>query len=197
MKKIGIFAGTFDPIHNGHLAFAQAALEQGLEKVWFIVEPRPRRKQGVHALEHRQTMVKLAIKNKKKLGQIILEQARFTPHETIPVLQARFKGYKLVLLFGGDVLNHIAHWPHIQKLASSVELLIASREEDEDALKKTLINLEKTRSLNFNYKFLDSDNAAISSSKLRLALKHQKLVTEIPSTVKTYIEREQLYASAD
>src|SRR5258708_1287895 len=93
VKKIPIFAGTFDPVHEGHLAFAQAALEEGLEKVMFLVEPRPRRKQGVRALEHRTAMVQLAIADEPQLSTIVLEQARFSVNETLPVLRARFSGY--------------------------------------------------------------------------------------------------------
>src|SRR5688572_18703158 len=142
IKKIGIFSGTFDPIHEGHLAFAQAALEQGLEKVWFLVEPRPRRKQGVRALEHRQAMVGLAIESEPKFGQIMLEQARFTAHETLPVLQARFKGRQLVLLFGDDVLSHIADWPDVQKLVQAIELMIAVRKDEAEKVVDNLKYLE-------------------------------------------------------
>ncbi len=194
MKKVGIFSGTFDPIHEGHLAFARAALDAGLEKIWFIVEPRPRRKQGVRAMEHRRAMVNLTIKNEKKFGQIILEQARFTPHETIPVLQARFKGRRLVLLFGSDVLGHIAHWPHIQQLASSVDLLIASRQKDEKSVRDTLHKLEKTRSLHFIYEFVRPDKSDVSSSKIRLAIKKGQTPMDLPHQVAAYIEREKLYS---
>ncbi|MCA9332160.1 adenylyltransferase/cytidyltransferase family protein, partial [Candidatus Saccharibacteria bacterium] len=52
MKKVGIYAGSFDPIHKGHIALAEQAIQQcGQDKVFFMVEPRPRRKQGVKALE--------------------------------------------------------------------------------------------------------------------------------------------------
>jgi nicotinate-nucleotide adenylyltransferase len=127
LKKFGVFAGTFDPLHNGHLAFARQALRSGLDKVYFLPEPRPRRKQGVRALEHRQGMIEVAIQDDTRLGLIKLEQARFTPYETLPVLQQRFPNAEIVLLFGDDVLRHIADWPRIAELADSVRLLIATR----------------------------------------------------------------------
>src|SRR5688572_27140829 len=105
--KIGIYSGTFDPIHLGHVAFAKEALKQcGLEKVYFLVEPRPRRKQGVKALEHRQAMVELAIAKEPALGSIILDHARFSVRQTLPVLQARFEGSEIVFLMGDDMLAH-------------------------------------------------------------------------------------------
>lgn len=196
MKKIGIFAGTFDPVHTGHLAFAQAALDAGLEKVWFVVEPRPRRKQGVRALEHRQAMVELAIADEPRFGSIVVEQARFTPNETLPPLMARFKGYKLVLLFGDDVLGHIAHWPHIQSLARSVDLMIATRRHDQAELEERMQAIESNRQLHFNYGFVHPDKPAISSSRLRLVLKKRHATRSIPKSVQDYIAAHRLYFSA-
>ena len=195
MKKIGIYAGTFDPIHNGHVAFANAALDAGLEKVMFVVEPRPRRKQGVRALEHRLAMVQLAIKDNPKLGTIILEQARFTPHETLPLLQNRFKGYELVLLFGEDVIGHIAHWPHIEELVSSVSLMVAARQGDNVMLTEMFNTLQTTRNLAFRYSFVDPQCPNISSSNIRVQLKQRKQPSDIPIVVWEYIRSHRLYVS--
>lgn len=195
MSKVGIFAGTFNPIHDGHLAFAQAALDAGLEKVWFLVEPRPRRKQGVRALEHRQAMVGLAIETNPKFGQIILEQARFTPHETLPILQARFNGRDLVLLFGDDVLSHIADWPHVEKLIDSVELMIGLRKTESQKMLHSMKYLEKSRGFSFRYTCLYPDKPLVSSSRLRLALKKRQSVTTVPPAVLDYIRKKRLYSS--
>lgn len=196
MKKIGIYAGTFDPIHNGHLAFAQAALNAGLEKVMFLVEPRPRRKQGVRALEHRLAMVQLAIKDHPGMGSIMLEQARFTPHETLPVLQNRFKGYQLVLLFGDDVITHIAHWPHVEELVSSVELMIAARQNDEANLNHMFKSFETARHLYFAYQFVDPQCSHISSTKIREQLKKRLQPPDLPEGIWSYIRSHRLYVSA-
>ncbi len=195
MKKIGIYAGTFDPIHEGHLAFARAALDAGLEKVMFLVEPRPRRKQGVRALEHRLAMVQLAIQDNPRLGSIIIEQARFTAHETLPLLQNRFKGYQLVLLFGDDVIAHIANWPHIDELVASVELMVATRQDDERALAETFSIIEKTTNLSFRYTFVDPGYPEISSSRIRLELKKRQQPADIPGNVWQYIRSHRLYSS--
>lgn len=196
LKKIGIFAGTFDPVHNGHIAFATAAVGLGLEKVMFLVEPRPRHKQGVRALEHRIAMVQLATSEQPRMGTIVLEQARFTVDETLPVLQKRFPGYKLVLLFGDDVIKHIAHWPHITDLVESTDLLIASRYSDNTQLKETMKTLEKTRNLKFQYKIIHMDEPA-ASSVIRLGLKRSETVSGLPEVVQRYIRRHKLYGPAD
>jgi nicotinate-nucleotide adenylyltransferase len=195
MKQIGIYAGTFDPIHNGHLAFAQAALDAGLEKVMFLVEPRPRRKQGVRALEHRLAMVQQAIKGQPQMGSIILEQARFTPHETMPVLQNRFKGYQLVLLFGDDVIAHISEWPHVEELVKSVELMIAVRQSSEPAIQETFKTIEATSNLTFQYRFVEPKCPGISSSHIRSVLKKRQQPVDIPESVWRYIRSHRLYVS--
>lgn len=192
MKKIGIFAGTFDPIHNGHLAFAEVALHQGVEKVMFLVEPRPRRKQGVRALEHRVAMVQMAVASKPRMGTILLEQARFTIHETLPVLQARFGGYKLVLLFGDDVISHISNWPHIDSLVGSADLLIASRHENITKLEATMQSMQQVRNLKFNYKIMQL-HEPVASSVIRLQLKRHEKADGLPTSVMNYINKHKLY----
>lgn len=199
MNKIGVFAGSFDPIHDGHFAFAKAALDHGVDKVYFLVEPRPRRKQGVRSLEHRQNMVLAAIKNEPQLGMIALGQARFSVLETLPPLRARFKGQKLALMFGDDVIkrmvDHMADWPHVDQLAKDTELIIASRRHDHNDLAKQLEMMDKDYGLKFNYQFIEPDTAGISSSRIRLAVKKGLMPTGLPSAVKNYINRHKLYST--
>lgn len=193
MKKIGIFAGTFDPIHEGHLAFARMALEHGIEKVMFLPEPRPRRKQGVRALEHRVAMVRLAIEHEPHFGMIILEQARFTMYETLPVLHARFPGHTLVLLFGDDVVDHIASWTNIEALVYDVELLIASRHKEVEDLKTKLNMLQQVTNIKFNWQIVYPARENISSSVIRRELKRHQKVTSVPAVVQNYLKKNKLY----
>ncbi|MBA3757126.1 MAG: hypothetical protein H0X02_13295, partial [Nitrosomonas sp.] len=170
-------------MHDGHLAFAATAIEAGLQKVMFLVEPRPRRKQAVRALEHRIAMVQLAIADEPSFGTIKLEHARFTVHETLPVLQARFAGFQLVFLFGDDVIQHIADWPHVDALVSGAELLIASRHSDEKNLLQTFTTLEQTRNLSFRRSFVHPNQQQMTSSRIRLGLKQREPVGGVPQPV--------------
>ena len=188
-------AGTFDPIHDGHIAFASAALDLGIEKIMFLPEPRPRRKQGVKALEHRIAMVQLAVASYPKFGTIILEQARFSAHETLPLLQARFPGHKLVLLFGEDVVHHISSWPNIEKLINICELVIASRQKDISKLESMFQILQKTTNLKFDYQIIQTDSEKVTSSKIRLAIRHGQQVSGLAPVVSSYITKNRLYAS--
>jgi nicotinate-nucleotide adenylyltransferase len=192
MKRIGIFAGTFDPIHNGHMAFAQEALATGLDMVYFLPEPRPRRKQGVRSLMHRQAMISAAIAGNKHLGLIKLEQARFTSHETLPVLQNRFPGAELTLLFGDDVLHHIADWPRVEELVRNVGLLIATRHSNQTAIQRRLQDLAATQGLAFQYQMIDTVSQC-SSSQVRDSIRSGAANTMITPAVASYIRQHRLY----
>lgn len=195
MKKIGIYSGTFDPVHEGHISFAlETAQKIGLDKVFFLPEPRPRRKQGVKALEHRVAMVKLAIKDYKNLGVIVLEQARFTPHETLPVLQARFEGAELYMLIGEDMLDHLADWPHVDKLVNGVSFIIGLRKRHSQEVAEIISNLMKTRALQLQYRLVETSNSKISSSTVRTALRRGKKMDGVNPEVWDYIVSNSLYS---
>lgn len=195
MKKIGIYSGTFDPVHEGHISFAlETAKKAGLDKVFFLPEPRPRRKQGVKALEHRVEMVKLAIKDYKNLGVIVLEQARFTPHETLPVLQARFEGAELYMLMGEDMLDHLADWPHVDELVSGVSFIIGLRKRHSQEVEEIISSMMKTRALQLQYRLVETSNSKISSSTVRTALRRGKKMDGVNPEVWDYIVSNSLYS---
>lgn len=198
MKKVGIYSGTFDPVHEGHVGFATAALEQcSLDKVFFLVEPRPRRKQGVKALEHRNAMVELAIKSHKKLGNIRLEQQRFTTVDTLPVLQERFKGAELFMLMGDDMLAHFADWPHVEQLAESITFIIGVRKYTKAEVERLVSIIQKTRGFVLRHQLFQAPEADCASSKIRLRIKRGQTPDGLHPDVLRYIAKNGLYASSN
>ncbi|MBI3624258.1 nicotinate (nicotinamide) nucleotide adenylyltransferase [Candidatus Saccharibacteria bacterium] len=195
MKKIGIFSGTFDPVHEGHISFAREALKQfKLDKVFFLVEPRPRRKQGVKAFDHRVHMVRQALRKQPRMGMIVLGQARFTPHETLPVLKARFKGAQLYMLMGEDMLDHLADWPHIKDLVQAVHFVIGIRRQSATDIRKLLDNLNQTRGLHFHCDIFRAKDSETSSSSVRSALRKGQSPAGLNPSVLRYIRRHNLYS---
>ncbi len=197
--KIGIYSGTFDPVHLGHVAFAKEALEHcELEKVYFLVEPRPRRKQGVKALEHRQAMAQLAIGNEPKLGSIILDHARFSVQQTLPVLQARFKGSQIAFLMGDDTLAHFtdAEWPGLDEFVKSTHLIIGLRERSKSEVAEQIRLIEKTRGIHINYQTFKTDQALHNSAKVRRELRRGKRADGLDDKVYKYITDHKLYLPA-
>lgn len=196
MKRVGIYSGTFDPVHEGHIAFAMTAVKAcRLDKVFFLVEPRPRRKQGIKSFEHRTNMVRLAIDDNPKLGLIVLEQARFTVLETLPQLHARFRGAVLFMLMGEDVALHLSHWPHIDDLINSTSLVVGLREGKEQTVEAQLRLLEKTRAHKLSYQLFKTNLSDYSSSKIRASLRKGKLPLGLHPEVAAYIKEQGLYAS--
>ena len=178
------------------MAFAYEAVKQcGLDKVFFLVEPRPRRKQGVKAFEHRFRMVQLAIRDESTFGAIMLEQQRFTATDTLPILTERFKGAELHMLMGDDMLSHFADWPHVEKLMSSVQFVIGLRHFDTKEVSRRVDILQRTRGLAMRYSLFQAPQADYASSKIRTAIKRGQQPSGVPAIVQAYIQAEGLYAS--
>lgn len=197
MKKVGIYSGTFDPVHDGHIAFARDAIKQrGLDKVFFLVEPRPRRKQGVKAMEHRVAMVQLAIKDDDKLGSIVLEQQRFTATDTLPVLTERFKGAELYLLMGDDMLSHFASWPHVEELIRGVKFVIGIRKFTRTEVNRRLKIIQRTRGLALDYSLFKASKSEHASTSIRMSFRKGKVPAGVNPAVAKYIQQEGLYSVA-
>lgn len=197
MQRVGIFSGTFDPVHDGHVAFARQALRAyKLDRIFFLVEPRPRRKQGVKAFQHRQKMVDLAIADDPSFGSIVLEQARFTVHQTLPILQARFKGSELFMLMGDDMLHHLGDWPHVDELLKQVGFLIGRRRISQADARAHVEALEAARGLKLQYEIFQSEHSEYASSKIRLNYKKGQTPQGLNPQVKAYIDQAGLYGSA-
>lgn len=197
MKKVGIYSGTFDPVHEGHVGFAlEAAKQCGLEKVFFLVEPRPRRKQGVKALEHRAEMVRLAVQHEPKLGSILLEQQRFSAADTLPVLQQRFKGAELHMLMGDDMLGHFADWPHVESLIKNIRFAIGIRSHAKTDVTKRLKDIQKAKGLAMNYCLFRAPGASYASRKIRQAIRSGKPPQGLAPEVMEYVLATGLYASS-
>ncbi len=196
-QKIGIFSGTFDPVHDGHVQFALDALKNNkLDRVFFMVERNPRRKQGVRAFEHRQAMVQLAISDEDQLGSIIMDQNRFTPHETLPLLKQRFGDVQLVLLAGDDMLSHMNEWPHIEELIRNVTFVFGVR-GNQSVAEELIKTIQSTKGVKFRASFIQSPHINVSSSRIRSQIKNHEIPSYIDDKVASYITDEGLYSSAD
>src|SRR4051812_4657029 len=96
MKRIGIYAGTFDPVHSGHVSFALQALKAAeLDKVYFLPERRPRNKQHVEHFGHRTAMLKRAAQPHSQFEVLEMVDISFSVERTLPKLQKQFEGDQL------------------------------------------------------------------------------------------------------
>lgn len=196
MKKVGIYPGTFDPIHMGHLALAKEAIKQNkLDKLFFLVEPRPRRKQGVKALEHRNEMVRLALQDEPLMGSIQLNQQRFTATETLPVLVKRFKDAEIIMLMGDDLLAHFAEWSHVEMLIDQLRFSIGVRSSREAEIRQRLDIIQQTTGRRMRVTLFQAPLSRYSSRIIRHEIKKGNKPDGLPSRVRKYIDSERLYSA--
>lgn len=165
MSKIGIFAGAFDPVHDGHIAFARKALENGLEKVYFLPEANPRMKPNVSDINERISIISKEIEHYPNFETIRLKQNNFEVQSVLTELSQMFPDDKFVFLFGDDVIEHLASWKDLDIFASQVELMIATRKHSTDKINQMLSDF-KSEGLVFNYHIIELDQD-ISSTQIR------------------------------
>jgi nicotinate-nucleotide adenylyltransferase len=131
--RIGIFGGTFDPVHLGHLILAEQARDQGrLDQVWFVPAPRPPQKerQAITKFETRAEMLQLAIAGNQHFRISEIEKDRPGPSytaDTLRELHALHPGNEFWLLVGGDSLADLPHWREPREIVRQAGLLVMAR----------------------------------------------------------------------
>lgn len=161
--NVGIYPGTFDPLHAGHRACATTSIEQGyVDKVVFLPELSPRGKSYVAAQSKRANAIEQAFTGDDRFSVLTLDQPQFTVTDTLPVLRKCFPDDKLTLICGSDVALHIASWPRVDELLRAMDIIVAirttaSREAVESALSQ----------LSPNMYFIETDQPHVSSSMYR------------------------------
>ena len=190
--RIGIYSGTFDPVHKGHIAFALESIESAkLDKVYFAPEIKPRRKQQSSHVAHRLAMLNLAVRSYKKLAVLELPDAFFTPLKTYGRLRAKFPEDEIILLVGEDLLENMHLWPHIEILLPNIELAVGLRKNhSKQSAKKLIAELPAQPKKSF---FIKSVHAPVSSMHIRESLIANKNSKDIVESVAKYAKEQWLY----
>lgn len=193
--RVGIYSGTFDPIHPGHVAFAVAAMRAcGLDKVVFLPDPKPRNKQNVTSLSHRLALIALTIESTPGLESLKLTSERFTVKGTLPKLQSLFPDAHLTLLMGSDVARSLEHWPNVRMLLYGASLAIGLRQDDDpDAIVASLDRLGRERGVPADYTLVTAEGGSLASSKVRSSADG---LSQLPPAALAYINEHSLYESA-
>ncbi len=127
-QKIGVFAGAFDPMHNGHIKFIDdSILKYNLDRVFILIEEKSKFKNIFAELAHRKKIIELSIKNKSKIETYKPRTPNFPISSTLPDIKIKFKDAKFYLLIGSDVREHIPKWPGASELLRDIELVVAER----------------------------------------------------------------------
>ncbi|TCS94800.1 nicotinate-nucleotide adenylyltransferase [Hazenella coriacea] len=193
--KVGIFGGTFDPIHLGHLILAdQARQSASLDQVWFIPTGEPPHKKGkrVTSAHHRMKMVELAIANHTDFCLSQIELERSGPSYTIHTIQAlieKYTNYQFFLLIGADMVKDLPHWYKIKEILQFVQVIALGRPGiDLEGLSPMILDrvtwIEEGIETN------------ISSTYIRDQIKQGRSVKYIvPDAVGQYVKEQGLYGS--
>ena len=194
----GVFGGTFDPPHLGHLILASESISQlGLDRLLWVLTPEPPHKtdQPITALQQRLEMLRLAIADEPRFELSKIELTRPGPHytvETLRMLKEQAPERNLVFLMGGDSLRDLPGWYQPAELIRLCHTLGVMRRPGDDvdlgALDAQLPGLlEKVR-------FVDVPLLEISSRQIRQRVADRAVFRYyLPEQVYEYIVRVGLY----
>ncbi|EDK72471.1 cytidyltransferase-related domain [candidate division TM7 genomosp. GTL1] len=168
-RRIGIYTGTFDPVHRGHIAFCQAALEQcELDKIYIIPEHTPRRKRGIRSLSIRQRTLERALEGLDRIEMATLDEPQFTVKGSLPQLKRLAGPAEPVLLVGSDVARTLGSWDDIAELVKTMSLAIGLRRHDTPGVvKKVMQLLQQQIGLTPRYTIVDASHRFMASSYIQ------------------------------
>ena len=193
----GIFGGTFDPIHKGHIMLARAALnELNLQKVILMPAYIPPHKRDliITSDEHRYNMVNIAIQNENGFMVSDMEMRLKGDSYTARTLTLLYEQYsKLVFIVGADSFMALDTWYHPEIIFSKAVITCAFRDKyDVDALNLKADYYKRT--YNADCHFLNMPYVDISSTQIRHLLKANEDVSGyLPDGVYEYIKENSLY----
>ena len=199
MPRIGLFGGTFDPIHNGHLHIARSfADELDLESVILLPAGDPYHKTAPRtAARHRLAMAEIAAQADSRLAvsdcDIVRQGATYT-HDTVQIFRQHFPAAELWLLIGMDSLLQLHTWHRWQNLVRQCRIAAAPRPGSSLAQAPAPLQSWLAEALpQGRLHILQAEPLPISSSQIRQQLAAEHTSPDIPPTVLDYIRQHQLY----
>jgi nicotinate-nucleotide adenylyltransferase len=199
LMRLGIFGGTFDPIHLGHLILAEHCREScALDCVWFVVSGEPPHKRGDRtAVAHRLEMARIAIAGHAMFAVSEIEAKRPGPHysvETLEALRRERPGDELLFLIGADTLNDLPNWREPGRVAQMATIVVVNRPGIEEADPAALPFLGAGARTILT---VTIPPIGIASTDLRRRVSEGKSIRYmVPRGVEAYIEAQGLYRAS-
>lgn len=190
-KRIILFGGVFDPVHNGHISIANAATKEfAAEGVAFLPERVPYRKQHCTSYAHRLKMLELATQDNPRLTVLDFPDDKQTIAGTFTWVNGLYPGHSFIWLLGSDAVGMLPSWPDVNMLRGlNVELIaVANREGAVDAASIEGVS----RAVTLPVHSLDAPYPAVSSSQVRSSIVDAK--DFLPPSVYKYIAANNLYS---
>jgi len=201
-ERIGLFGGTFDPPHLGHLILASEAKSQlGLTRLLWTVTPDPPHKQDqlITALEHRLAMVRLAIEDDPSFELSEVELDRPGPHytlDTIRLVAQQNPEAEIVPVIGGDSLQDLPTWHKPRELVYAAHWVGVMRRPGEE------VNLEQLErelpGIKSKVHYVDAPLLEIASREIRSRVADGRPFRYyLPNPVYEYINEHHLYRESE
>jgi nicotinate-nucleotide adenylyltransferase len=196
--RLGLYGGTFDPIHLGHLILAEQCREAcGLDRLWLIATGSPPHKPGGRTpVGHRLEMVKIAIAGHPAFAASDIEAKRPGPHYSVETLEAIRQDHpddELFFLIGADSLADLPTWREPERIAQIATIVVVNRPGIEEADPSRLPDFGPG---SHPLAWVSIPPVGIASSDLRRRLAEGRSIRYmVPRGVEAYIEAHGLYRS--
>ena len=187
--KIGLYFGSFNPIHTGHLIIANYALnETDLEKIWFIVSPQnPFKKENQLLNEyHRLHLVRLATEGDLRIKASDIEFSLPKPSYTVNTLMylhEKYPGHQFSIIMGSDSFQNLNKWKNYEVIIKDHLIYVYKR-----------LGFEIDNTIKANLHIMNAPMLQISASQIRQFIKEKKSVRYmVPDKVFDEIEKGGYY----
>jgi nicotinate-nucleotide adenylyltransferase len=196
--RLGLFGGTFDPIHLGHLILAEGCREAcRLDRVWFIVAGAPPHKPGHRtAVADRLEMVRIAIAGHPGFEVSELETSRPGPHYSVETLEEihRQRPYEeLFFLIGADSLTDLPRWREPERIAALATVVVVERPVSTSVDAAPLCWPDLGASAR-PFEMVKIPPIGIASNDLRRRVAERRSIRyQVPRGVEAYIDAHGLY----
>jgi nicotinate-nucleotide adenylyltransferase len=196
MMKVGLYFGSFNPIHIGHLAISGYMTEYaGLDQVWFVVSPHNplKKKETLLADHHRLYMTELAIGDNDRLKASDIELKLPVPSytiDTLAYLKDKYQKNEFVLVMGEDNLYTLHKWKNVKELVKNYSLYVYPRP---GAAQPPHIILEELLAI-ADIHFVNAPLMELSGTFIRNGIKAKKDMSYfLPPPVWKYIKEMHFY----
>jgi nicotinate-nucleotide adenylyltransferase len=190
--KIGLYFGTFNPIHVGHLIIANHMAENShLDQIWMVVTPHNPHKKKDSLLDdyHRLEMVRIATHDYNKIKPSDIEFKLPQPNYTINTLahlEEKYPQHSFAIIMGEDNLNSLHKWKNYETILANYEVYVYPRLKS-GTIDNAFINHPKIHRI-------EAPVVELSSTFIRESIKNKKnIIPMLPSKVWEYIDHNLFY----
>jgi nicotinate-nucleotide adenylyltransferase len=188
--KVGLYFGSFNPIHHGHLIIANYILDHSdLDQVWFVISPQNPLKPSASLLNeyHRLFLVQLAIEGENNLKASDIEFKLPKPSytvDTLAYLQEKYPAHQFAIIMGSDSLQNLPKWKNYQWLLRHYPIYVYRRPEYEPPIYPEALSIQ----------VMHAPLLPISSTTIRQHIKEGKSIRYlVPDAVREEIEKSGYY----